>query len=228
MASKTKKGTPAPTSKKPVVRRDGKPTRAEKSLENKATYAASTVIVNDIRNEIKDAGKSRVLEAGELPPFTEWTPEVEKKLYELIGTGHSMREISKMSGMPKLIDMLTWLMEETHPFSKIYTRARQAVTTLYEEEIQRLGMNAQRGKVRTERQVLSKDGDVIDTVETRYMDNVERSKLAVATLQWTLSHLKPKKHGRNPDPTTNGANEQLKGLFDALMAGPVSTPGSKP
>lgn len=210
---------PAPLA--PGKTHDGRPNRAEKRLVNKATKVAATELVNDIRVTIKDVGKEKVAEGPVLPAYNGWTVEVEKALYDLVGTGHSMREISAMQGMPRLIDMLTWLTDDTHPFSKIYMRAKQAVVALYEEEIQRIGMNAQRAKLRTERQQLTKDGDLVDTVETRYIDNVERSKLAVATLQWTLGHLKPKKHGRNPDQSTGSANEQLKGLFDALKAGPA-------
>jgi hypothetical protein len=229
-------GKKATAAKKPVVIKpgytaghtyDGRPSRAEKSAVNKATRVAATALVNTVRAEVKDIGRQKVIEGPPLPPYSGWTPEVEQALYELIGTGHSMREIAKMSGMPRLIDMLSWLTDDTHVFSTLYARARQAATTLYEEEIQRIGTTPQRGRIRVEKQQLTKDGDLVDTVETRYIDNVERSKLAVATLQWTLGHLKPRKHGPRPEAEQSSGSAQLEGLFASLKAGPVDTPPSK-
>jgi hypothetical protein len=86
---------------------------------------------------------------------------------------------------------------------------------------QHIAMNENKGEIRTEKQVLTKDGDVVDVVETRHVDNVERSKLALQGIQWTLSHLKPRKHGRSPDTSSDKPNEQLEGLFAALKAGPA-------
>jgi hypothetical protein len=100
-------------------------------------------------------------------------------------------------------------------------RAKQSLVPLYEEMAQRIAMSPNLGEIKTEKQVVTKDGDIVDTVETRYVDNVERSKLAVATMQWTLGHLKPKKHGRSPDVSDGAANAQLEGLFAALKAGPT-------
>jgi hypothetical protein len=100
-------------------------------------------------------------------------------------------------------------------------RAQQQLVPYYEELAKDISMTANSYSIVTKKQVLTRDGDVEDLVEERIVDNVERSKLAVSTLQWTLSHLMPKKHGRTPDQSTGAANEQLKGLIDALKAGPV-------
>jgi hypothetical protein len=227
-AAPAKKSAALEPGRTPGYTYDGRPNRAEKSAVNKATRVSATAFVNNVRAEVKDIGRRKVvIDAPQLPPYNGWTPEVEQALYDLIGTGHSMREIATIPGMPRLIDMLSWLTDDTHVFSTLYARARQAVATLYEEEIQRIGTSPQRGRIKVERQQLTKDGDLVDTVETRCIDNVERSKLAVATLQWTLGHLKPRKHGPRPEAEQSSGSAQLEGLFASLKAGPVDTPPSK-
>ena len=74
--------------------------------------------------------------------------------------------------------------------------------------------------MKTRRQVITKDGDIVWVTEKKTVDNVARSTLALAGLQWSLSHLMPKKHGRQPDGDAGKANAQLEGLFNALKAGP--------
>jgi hypothetical protein len=210
-----KKGKPAPTSKKPVVRNAAK---AAKSAANKAQYAA---VQAGVRAHVEATKASARAELTPLEPFSGWTEDLDKALYKLIATGNSMRDIAKIEGMPSLVDMLTWLTEDTHPFSKTYARGKQAVVAMFEEDIQTIALTSNDYSIKTFKQTVTKDGDVVDFEEERVVDNVERSKLAVATMQWTLSHLKPKKHGRSPEQTSNGPNEQLKGLFESLKAPPV-------
>jgi hypothetical protein len=223
MASKTKKGTPAPTSKKPVVRKDGLPTRADKKKVNKAAKQAAQSDVSAAIADRKELGMAIAAPtiAQIMGKPVEWTDELGEALFALISTGYGMEAIAAIDGMPSLYRQLKWLADVTHPFFEIHSRAKATLVPLYEEKAQQLGMTSNPGQIVTEKQVVTKDGDVVDVVETRTVDNVERSKLAVATLQWSLSFMQPKKHGRNPDPTTGTANEQLKGLFEALKAGPV-------
>lgn len=227
MASKKKATASAPASKKSAVRKnkthDGRPSRAEKSVINKAVNASALKIARATIQEQKQAGRTAAGKSIEdiIGKPLEWCDALSVALFALISTGHGMTEISGMEGMPPLYQMLQWLGDETHPFCALYARAKAMLVPLYEEKAQEIAMNASTFELRTERQVLTKDGDIVDVVETKYVDNVARSQLAVATMQWTLGHLKPKKHGRNPDPSTGGANEQLKGLIDALKAGPA-------
>lgn len=221
MATKKKATADAPALKKPVRRMDGQPTRAEKRIVNKAVKAASTIQVKELVAAHKATGVEAV---GSIEAYSGWTAELGPAMYKLIATGHGMREIAKIHGMPPLVHMLTWLTEGAHPFADIYARAKQAVVALYEEDIQSIGVTSNPLSIVTKKQVLTRDGDIEDIVEERVVDNVERSKLAAATLQWTLSHLRPKKHGRNPEGSA-GKNEQLEGLFAALKAGPSEPKG---
>ncbi len=235
MATKKRATASAPASEKPVQKRgrrplapgethDGRPSHAENSARNKATKAAALKDVRAIVQDIKTNGKSIAA------PFiaelvgqpVEWSLQLEEALYALISTGHGMSAISKMDGMPSLYRMLRWLGDDTHPFKDCHARAKQSLVPLYEEMAQSIAMNPNLTVTRIEKQVLTKDGDLVDVVETRHADNVERSRLAVDTMRWSLGHLKPKKHGRAPDLEGGGPNEQLEGLFAALKAGPKS------
>jgi len=237
MATKKQKATAsAPASRKLLAdkRRSGKslapgetyngrPNRAEKSIINKAASKAAT---QDVRTKVEGIKQLGVAAAN---PYiatligvpVEWTEALGEALFALISTGHGMDDISKMESMPSLYRMLRWLGDDTHPFKDLYARAKESLVPMYEELAQKIAMTGNAHELKTYKQVVTKDGDIVGVEETRIIDNVERSKLAVATMQWTLSHLKPRKHGRNPDQSTGTANEQLKGLFDALKAGPV-------
>ncbi len=256
MASKAKKGTPAPTSKKPVVVLDKKEAarqrrevgrlariakRAAQSAENKARHAAQIEAAKKVHVEIINVAKSngkksaavllpngaakatQIVGHGRpwLEPRVEWSEDLGKALHSLIATGHSMAEIGKLDGMPPLYQQLCWLAEPTHPYVEIRARGKEALVPMYEELANSIAMNPGQGVVKVRKQVVTRDGDVVWVSERRVGDNTERAKLALQGIQWTLGHLKPKKHGRNPDLSTGSANEQLKGLFDALKAGPV-------
>jgi hypothetical protein len=228
MASKKKAtAASAPASQKSVRKRNSKkagiPTRAEKSAINKAINASASQLARATIEAQKREGRTAAGKsiADIIGKPVEWCDPLSVALFALISTGHGMTEIASIDGMPPLYQMLQWLGDEAHPFVSVYTRAKQMLVPLYEEKAQELAMNSNAFELRTEKQVVTKDGDIVDVVETRYVDNVERSRLAVATMQWTLSHLRPRKHGRDPIDPAPGANEQLKGLIDALKAGPV-------
>lgn len=128
-----------------------------------------------------------------------------------------MDKISRRPGMPELKTMIAWLGDPDHPFGKTYMDAKALLVPLYEERAQDAALDATRSEIVTTR-YSDKDGE---SREVRIVDNVERAKLIVAAYQWTLSHLKPKKHGRNADPESGRPNDQLKALFDSLKQGPA-------
>lgn len=200
----------------------GKPTRAEKKELNKAEYA---VTAKALRAEIVDqrmAEAHRILgHAKCIDGSNEYTDELGDVLEELIATGHSMDSISRLPGMPSIYFILKWVSNNTHPFAARYARAKQMLVTLYEERALLAAVQPETFTIITKRQALNKDGDIADLVEERIVDNTARSALKMQGYQWTLSHLKPKKHGRNPDQGVDGPNAQLEGLFAALKAGPA-------
>lgn len=251
MASKKKATVPAPASKKPVVklsraetleiaRKERIAKRATKSAENKARYAANVLAAKSVEVQVVDAtklsGKKAALTS--LPngagkavqgnigrpwtmPHVEWTENLGRALHSLIATGHTMKEIAEMDGMPPLYQQLVWLADKDHPYVSVRARAKEALIPLYEEMAQSIAMNPGQGIVKVRKQVVTRDGDTVWVTERRTGDNTERAKLALQGLQWSLSHLQPKKHGRTPDNSGDKPNEQLEGLFAALKAGPV-------
>lgn len=228
MAPKKQKAT-APTATVPVKTHDGRPTRAEKSAVNKAVYdvvrkesnAATRAKIAEVKKPIQDSVKEE-RKIGRPPnPDFPWTDELGEQLFSLIATGSTLREVAQIEDGPSLYQLLKWLADDTHPFSKIHARAKELLVPLFEDDARALTQQPTRYAIVTNKQVVTRDGDVEDLVEQRVVDNVERAKLAFQGLQWTLGHLKPKKHGRSADAGTGGKNEQLEGLFAALKAGPV-------
>ena len=226
--SSKKRGAPASAAKK-LVRHNGEPIRAVKSIINKAKTAAALEAAKTITAKVIDTTKdmglafvqTRRIGRPPLKPRTPWTKKLGDELFALIATGFGMDEIATMDGMPTVYEMLLWCADTAHPFYSIRTRAKEMLGPLYEERAKAITENPNPTVIRVTRQVLDKDGDVQTLVEEREVDGVERAKLAFQGVQWTLSHLNPKKHGRNADGSTGAKNEQLEGLFAALKAGPV-------
>lgn len=140
-------------------------------------------------------------------PYTE---ELNDALLDLVGTGHSLEAISHMPGMPRLIVLLKWVYDASHPFCKTYAQGKQLLVALYEEKALQIAQQALHQEIRTERSG-GKDGG---STEVKIVDNVQRAALIVDTMKWTLSHLMPKKHGKQPDPPQEGdALKDLLGQF---------------
>jgi hypothetical protein len=211
----------------PKSKKYGRPTRAEHSAINKAVHGAAREagygLAKTIVVEQKDLGRTVAapIIAALVGKPVKWSDKMGEALFALIVTGHSMEEIEKLDGMPNTYQMLKWLADPAHPFTVTRARAKEMLVSLYEELGQKIAVNANPLLLKTRRQVLTKDGDVVWVEEEKEIDNVARSALALQGLQWTLSHLSPKKHGRTPDPGANQPNEQLEGLFAALKAGPA-------
>jgi hypothetical protein len=151
----------------------------------------------------------------------EYTGELGELMAAMVADGLTLDQMDELPKLPPRRVVLRWLTDDQHPFYKLYYEAKKMLVPLYEERAQTVAATPLAGTIRTKRQILDRDGDVVDVEEERVSDNVERSKLIVATLQWSLSHLAPKKHGRIPDLTNTGPNEQLEGLFAALKSGPA-------
>lgn len=149
-----------------------------------------------------------------------YTDALDVKLMELFTNGYTIDEVDEMPGMPSRSVLLTWLSMVDHPFSKTYLLAKAKLVPLYEERALSAATKSLVGEV-----VTTKEDPLGATIEVRRTDNVARSTLIFNAYQWSLSHLKPKKHGKQPDTGGDGPNEQLKALFDSLKAGPSKDGG---
>ena len=149
-------------------------------------------------------------------PSVLYTDELDEMLFELLCIGTSLDTISALKGTPGLGTMLRWLANETHKFNLTYTRARAMVVPLYEDRALAAVLNPLTGKVCTKRQVLDRDGKIVEVEETRESDNVARSALVFGGYQWVLGWMLPKKHGQKPDDGGTKKNTQLEALFQSL------------
>jgi hypothetical protein len=154
------------------------------------------------------------------PPFKgEYTEQLGQLMFRFVSMGVTLDGIESLPNMPPLHILLLWLKSD-HPFSKLYFEAKALLVPLFEERAQTAANNRLPSVIKTKRQVLNKDDEIVELVEVREVDNVERSKLIVNTYGWTLAHLAPKKHGRK-DAVDDKPGEQLEALFQALKSGPA-------
>jgi len=154
-------------------------------------------------------------------PSVLYTKSLDERLFELLCVGTSLDNISNIKGTPGLGTMIRWLSDDTHKFSKTYTRARALVIPLYEDRALAAALIPVKATVTTHGQRVLVDGSVVDVEETRESDNVERAKLMLTGYQWALGWMVPKKHGRQADVTSGQPNEQLTALFNSLKSGPA-------
>lgn len=193
---------------------------AAKDAAHADTLKSLTMRALDIAAE--DAELNAVLsETGRPQVYTE---ALGTRIRHLLIAGLSVMKIAKMPGMPSEVKMFIWIGTPDHPFSKVYKEAKALMVSRFEEEIQAIADEQTTSVLRIEREVFV-DGVKETVVEVRHVDAVEHRKLRIAARQWTLSHLMPKKHGKQAVLTDDKPNEQLNALFAALQAGPAKTDG---
>ena len=165
------------------------------------------------RNEQRASLYRTVLPVAELlPPYAgEYTEELGEALYAFIAQGVTLDGIASLPNMPPLYHLLRWMHKADHPFGKIYKEAKQLLVPLFEERAQTVASRPLRAVTETVREVLNKNGEVVEVRETKTHDNVARSALIVNTYQWTLAHLAPRKHG--PKPGDGDGDDALKALL---------------
>ena len=228
MATAKKRGAPASTQRE----RQKKLTRKEKSVINKARLrevnANVLQTVRDYRAALTEGWPRKAIAARSLyyrrmqrdVPATKYTKELDQVLFQLLSGGASLDTISALEGMPDLWELLGWMADANHTFSKTFLRAREQVVPLYEDRAMSLALDALPGVIKTRRQALDKFGGVVDLEEERTSDAVERAKLGLIAYQWALGWMLPKKHGKQADPEAGKPNAQLTALFDSLKSGP--------
>jgi hypothetical protein len=171
----------------------------------------------------EDAELNAILSETNRP--TTYTEALGTRISDLLVAGLSVMKIAKMPGMPSEVRMFRWIGTLDHPFSAIYKEAKALMVSRFEEEIQAIADEQTTSVLRIEREVFNPAGVKETVVETRHVDAVEHRKLRIAARQWSLSHLMPKKHGKQAQVTDDKPNEQLNALFAALKAGPADTNG---
>jgi hypothetical protein len=198
-----------------------------KTLEERATKLASANAARQAAVDEK-AAETQVWLASTMRAIGQskfpYTSELGAKIHDLLVAGVSVMKISMLDDMPSDVTMFKWIGNPEHPFSKVYKEAKQLMVARFEEEIQAIADEECVGEVSTTRHVVI-DNVVTPVTEVRRGDMIEHRKLRIAARQWTLSHLMPKKHGKQAVLTDDKPNEQLNALFAALQAGPAKTDG---
>jgi hypothetical protein len=142
----------------------------------------------------------------------QYTDELGIVLEDLISHGITLDCISTLQGMPGHSELVKWLNTAGHPFQTLYPRAKVNMVPFLEEQALTLAREPMPGEIR----VTKSDSKHGDSTEVREVDNVARSALAFNAYQWTLAHLVPKKHGRQPVP--DEGNQPLKDLLAEFRA----------
>lgn len=121
---------------------------------------------------------------------SDYTPEIETQICDLIADGKSLREICRAEEMPSRETVYAW-MGKNLAFADRYARAVEDRAEKLAEEILEISDNDSGDfgfkKVRNE------DGESAEVFIDK--DNIQRAKLKVDSRKWIASKLFPKKYG---------------------------------
>jgi len=218
-----KKGAPpAPTAARgqkitPVVRKDGKPTRREKSLINKAKakehlkafHAERKKLIKEVVGDIPRTkrGCPKVLVDDDKDRPTEYSEELAQHVCKLFTKpGMTLSKLNSMPELPTAWTFYEWKAAHPH-IENLYNRARDVQFDIGAEDLETISAETLPGIIKVTR-ISDKDGT---TTETREVDAIERAKLRIETRKWLLAKLRPKKYGAQPLELAD--NNPLKDLL---------------
>lgn len=119
-----------------------------------------------------------------------YTPEIEAKICELIADGKSLRQICLADEMPSRETIYTW-MSKNQAFADRYARAVEDRAEKLAEEILTIADDDEGDFGFKEVQ----DADGASAKPCIMPDNIQRAKLRVDSRKWIASKLFPKKYG---------------------------------
>jgi hypothetical protein len=221
MATAKKRGAPASASKaeRPsrVIRQlAGKLARENRRKVNSEEYRAG-------REALKDAAK-RVAPASDVKKdgrVFEITPELVAEFEDAVILGVPVSEIAQRDNFPSEVTLWRHIANEQSEICRAYARGKQIAVAKREELIEEIARTPQTGVITVRGQRVTADGDVVDVVEHKEYDMLGHRQLLIDTHKWALAHIKPKKHGRQPETGSGGVTPQLQALFDSLKSGPA-------
>lgn len=108
---------------------------------------------------------------------TRYTAELADAILDRLAKGETLRAICRDEGMPPAPTVLEWVKDNREGFAEQYARAREAGAYAMADELL---------------EIASGKGDV------------QRDRLHVDTLKWTLSKILPRVFGDKLDVTTQG------------------------
>jgi hypothetical protein len=217
--SKKKGAPPASTSKSvrlPGSKKAGLPTRAEKSKANKARFQKlQAEVVAELKALRPPAGKNVRVVHGAVPKPVEYDEEIARRICIMFATDPSMSLLKLNSNpeLPTVWHFYEWLRDNPH-LEKAYSRAREAHLDLQAAELEEWSTAPLIGTRKTSRTKTSDVSGSESSEEVQEYDNIERAKLRVATRQWLLARLRPRKYGVAPAETDGG--NALQELLDSF------------
>ena len=213
MAPKKKAAATAPASKAPVKRRDGKPTRAEKKVANKAANAKLLAEETAALRALMPPAMNKYVHPDDGRKPTVYTDELGQLicLRFAIDPAFNIMKLNEDPEMPSTLWFYKWLIDQPH-FEKAYARARDIQADLQAAEMERWAMEPLLGKKTTTRTKTTDNGDE-ETVEVQEYDNIERARLRVQTRQWLLAKYRPKKYGVAPIQLETAGDDALTELI---------------
>lgn len=105
------------------------------------------------------------------------TPELTEKICSLIEQGYSVRAIGRMEDMPSAAAIFKWAARNEQGFVEQYVKAKEIQADQEFEEMKEIAQTE---------------------------EDVNRARLIVDTMKWSLSKKLPKKYGDKIDVTTGG------------------------
>ena len=131
---------------------------------------------------------------------TTLTDELALAICELISTGHSLRQIEKIEGMPAKNVILRWVVRVEEPYRSFgaqYARACDVRAELWAEEVVDIADDGSNDWYERE----NKDGSTERVLDH---ENINRSRVRIDTRKWLLSKVLPKKYGDKLDVKHEG------------------------
>ena len=153
---------------------------------------------------------------------SDYTPEIEAKICELIADGKSLREICRADEMPSRETVYAW-MAKNQAFSDRYARAVEDRAEKLAEEILEIADDDSGDfgfkKVRNE------DGESAEVFIDK--DNIQRARLKVDSRKWIASKLFPKKYGdKVQNEVTGEGGKPIEYAVKVTLVRPHGNPGA--
>jgi hypothetical protein len=112
---------------------------------------------------------------------SKYSKKTAELICDLLGQGQSLLRICALEEMPERETVYAWLRENKDGFSDKYRRARELQQEFYFEHMQEIAFDESR--------------DVTGELKMPNNVAVNRDKLKIQTLQWTLGRMNPGKYG---------------------------------
>ena len=150
----------------------------------------------------------------------DYTDELGQVLFAYVVAGNTLKTIASLRGMPALYIMLQWVGDTQHPFRNLYYEAKRLMVPFLEEQAMEAATQALIGTTTTRKRVYNPGSQEFeDSVEVREHDNVDRSRLIVDVIKWTLSYTDAARHGKQGGDGEGEDNlKALLGQFRTISA----------